>query len=77
MILAHENKCAMCGKDTIVKDEPDKKKEKEQKQEQENNTTSTIIVEQINGTCYTFDTATCALMFKKFNAVYGSNFVDE
>ena len=28
-------------------------------------------------TYYTFDTANCALMFKKFNAVYGSNFADE
>jgi hypothetical protein len=54
----------------------DKKKEKEQRQEN-NASSSTIIVEQINGTCYTFDTANCALMFKKFNAVYGSNFADE
>jgi hypothetical protein len=77
MILAHENKCAMCGKDAVVRDEPDRKNEKEQ-QQQENNSTSTIIVEQIiNGTCYTFDTANCALMFKKFRAVYGSSFADE
>jgi hypothetical protein len=33
MILAHENRCAMCGKDAIVRDKPDSKNEKEQKQE--------------------------------------------
>ena len=38
---------------------------------------SNIIVEQIDGTCYTFDSADCAMMFKKFSAVYGSNFADE
>jgi hypothetical protein len=33
-----------------------------------------IVVEQTNGTSYTFDTACCAMMFKK---LYGSNFADE
>jgi hypothetical protein len=75
MILAHEKKCAMCGKDTIISDEHDNKNKT--KHQQENNSTSTIMVEQINGTCYTFDTADCALMFKKFNAVHGNNFADE
>jgi hypothetical protein len=32
----------------------------------------TVVVEQIDGSQYTFDNASCALMFKKFNAVYGS-----
>jgi hypothetical protein len=36
-----------------------------------------MIIEEINGTCYTFDTANCALMFKRFSAVYGSTFADE
>ena len=76
MILAHENKCAMCGKETVDNEKSNKKKEQQQ---QENDLTSslTIIVEQIDGTYYTFDTATCAMMFKKFNAVYGSNFANE
>jgi len=59
----------MCGKEAIISDEHDSyKKEGE---------TSNIIIEQIDGACYTFDTTDCALMFKKFNAVYGSNFADE
>jgi hypothetical protein len=68
----------MCGKEAIISDEPDKNNEKEQLQQQKNDSTSsTMIVEQIDGTCYTFDTANCALMFKKFRAVYGSSFADE
>jgi hypothetical protein len=59
----------MCRKDANVRDEPDKKKEEEQ-QQLENNSISTIIVEQINGTCYTFNTAYCALMFKKFRDIW-------
>jgi hypothetical protein len=59
MILAYENKCAMCGKDVIVGDKTDNKNEKEQKQQ--NNSSS----------------QNCVLMFKKFNAVYGSSFADE
>ena len=44
-------------------------------QQQELN--SHIILEQINGTCYTFDSADCAMMFKRFSSVYGNNFADE
>ncbi|MFL6321434.1 MAG: hypothetical protein ACJ72Q_13280 [Nitrososphaeraceae archaeon] len=76
-MLAYENKCAMCGKDAIIKDGHEKKKEKEQQQQQNNSFSSTMIVEQINGTYYTFDTADCALIFKRFKAVYGSNLADE
>jgi hypothetical protein len=36
-----------------------------------------MIIEQIDGSYYTFDTSNCALMFRKFNAVYGSSFADE
>ena len=50
---------------------------KEKEQQQENNSTPTIIVEQINGLCYTFDTANCALMFRNFKDIYGSSFADE
>ena len=66
----------MCGKEAIISDEPDKNNEKGQ-QQQENDSRSSAIVEQINGICHTFDTSDCALIFKKFNAVYGSNFADE
>jgi uncharacterized Zn finger protein (UPF0148 family) len=74
MVLAHENKCAMCGKEATVREEHDiNKNDKEQKQQEK---ASPINVEQIDGTYYTFDTADCVLMFKKFSAVYGSNFAD-
>jgi hypothetical protein len=66
----------MCGKYATIADDHDRKNEKDQQQEN-NFTSSTMIVEQINGTCYTFDTPNCASMFKRFNAVYGSNFADE
>jgi hypothetical protein len=72
--LAYENKCAMCGKEAIISDEHNSNKSEKDQQEVE---VSTMIVEQIDGTCYTFDTSNCALMFKKFNAVYGSNFADK
>lgn len=65
----------MCGKYAIVRDVHDRKNEKDQ--QQNNSTSSTVIVEQINGTCYTFDTAHCGLMFKKFMDIYGSSFADE
>jgi hypothetical protein len=74
MAITQKNKCTMCGKDIIGYN-----KENEQKQRQENNnsslSSSTVVIaaEQINGSYYTFDTASCALMFEKFNAVYGSS----
>jgi hypothetical protein len=68
MIVASVNKCAMCGK-VVIRDHLENKKH------QQNSTVpTTIIVEQIHGSSYTFDTADCALMFKKFKDVYGSNF---
>jgi hypothetical protein len=64
--------CAMCGKTATISDGHDNNKnEKERQQVQE------TIVEQIDGTYYTFDTADCAMMFKRFSSVYGSNFADE
>jgi len=36
-----------------------------------------IMIEQIDGISYTFDTADCAMMFKRFSSVYGNNFADE
>jgi hypothetical protein len=74
MILAHENKCPMCGKEVIISGEHDNKNDKP---EENDSISSVIAIEQIDGTYYTFDTANCALMFKKFKAVYGSNFPDE
>jgi hypothetical protein len=68
--LAYENKCAKCGKITIVSDGHDHKEKKDQGE-------PPIIVEQIDGTSYTFDKENCALMFKKFNAIYGNNFAYE
>jgi uncharacterized Zn finger protein (UPF0148 family) len=41
MILAHENKCAMCGKVAVVRDEPDRKNKKEQQQQENNSSSST------------------------------------
>jgi hypothetical protein len=68
MLTAHtDDKCAMCGKGVIRVDH--------ERNEQQIPTT-TIIVEQIDGSCYTFDRADCALMFKKFRSVYGRNFVE-
>jgi hypothetical protein len=64
-------KCAMCGNEAIISDEHDSDKNEQQE------LNSHIILEQINGTCYTFDTTDCAIMFKRFSSVYGSNFADE
>ena len=57
-------KCAMCGKMAVISDEHDSNQ-------------NDIMIEQIDGTCYTFDTSDCVLMFKKLSAVYGRNFADE
>jgi hypothetical protein len=65
-------KCIMCGKDIAISDKPD-----ESERDQQEAYSSRITIEQIDGTSYTFDTADCALMFKRFRSVYGSNFADE
>ena len=65
----------MCGKDAIIIDNYNTKNEKGHRLE--DSATSDIIVEQINGTCYIFDTANCAVMFKKFMDIYGSSFADQ
>jgi hypothetical protein len=64
----------MCGKNTVVRDDYDTKNENRQTVE---DSPSDIIVEQIDGTCYVFDTINCANTFKKFMDVYGSSFADE
>jgi hypothetical protein len=51
---------------TIVSDGHDHEHDKDQRE-------PSIIIEQIDGTSYTFDTENCALMFKKLNAVYIKN----
>ena len=63
----------MCGKELISSVENDHNDDKDQ---QDPDTTS-MITEQIDGSYYTFDTGNCALMFKRFCAVYGSSFADE
>jgi len=65
----------MCGNEAIISDEHDIDKNEKEKRQQELN--SHIILEQINGTCYTFDSADCAIMFKRFSDVYGGGFADE
>ena len=70
-------KCAMCGKETVISDEYDSNNKTDKEQKQRELKTSNMIVEQIDGRRYTFDTADCALMFKRFNSVYGSSFADE
>jgi hypothetical protein len=66
----------MCGKDVVIREHYDTKNEKEHRLEGDN-PASDIIEEQMNGTCYSFDTADCAMMFKRFSSAYGSNFADE
>jgi hypothetical protein len=65
----------MCGNEAVISNEHDSYNNEKKKQQQELN--SHIILEQINGTCYTFDSADCAMMFKTFSDVYGSAFADE
>jgi hypothetical protein len=36
--------------------------------------TSAPVEERIGGTSYTFDTKDCAIMFKRFHAIYGNDF---
>ena len=64
MISAHENKCAMCGKYVLVSDGIDKDNEKNQERE---NTSplSTMVVEQIDGSQYTFDNASLCVDVQK------------
>ena len=79
MVLTHQNKCAMCGKAIAIRDHlhNNGKNQQESRNQQQNPSATTIIVEQIDGSSYAFDTAECALIFKKFKDVYGSNFGDE
>jgi hypothetical protein len=74
-LLAYEDKCAMCGKYAIANEDHETKNENRHRLE--DNLNSDIIVEQINGTCYIFDTSNCAVMFKKFVDMYGSSFADQ
>jgi hypothetical protein len=65
----------MCGNEAIISDEHDSDRNEKKRRQQELN--SHIILEQINGTCYTFDSADCVMMFKRFSDVYGNNFADD
>ena len=71
MILVRGNRCSMCGKEAIISDDHEDDKDQQER------AGSNMITEQIDGTYYNFDTEDCALMFKRFSAVYGSNFADE
>jgi hypothetical protein len=66
LVLAHENKCAMCGKAFTIRGHLHNNNNQQESHNQQQNSSATIIVEQIDGSSYTFDTADCALMFKKF-----------
>jgi hypothetical protein len=67
----------MCGNEAVVRDKYEDETQIEQKQQEYGFESRTPVIEQIEGTTYTFDTETCLLMFKKFNAVYGSGFADD
>jgi hypothetical protein len=54
----------MCGKMAVISDE-------------HHGNQIHIAVEQIDGISYTFDSDKCAMMFKRFSSVYGSDFADE
>jgi hypothetical protein len=54
----------MCGKMAVISDEHDSNQ-------------NDIMIEQIDGTSYTFDSDKCAMMFKRFSSVYGNNFAHE
>ncbi len=62
-------------KDAIIRDDYDTKNENGHRLE--DSPISDIIVEQINGTCFIFDTSNCALIFKKLMDIYGSSFADQ
>jgi hypothetical protein len=66
MTLVRGNRCAMCGKEGIISDAHEDDKDQQ----------DPWISEQIDGTYYNFDTEDCALMFRRFSAVYGSNFAE-
>jgi hypothetical protein len=66
------SRCVICGNEAIITDRYDTIEEHEGEPR-----ISNIIVEHIDGTSYTFDTAECAVMFKRFSSVYGNNFADE
>jgi hypothetical protein len=53
-------------------DNDNKENGNKQGQQQENNSSLSIVIaaEQISGLHYNFDTASCALMFKKFIDIY-------
>ena len=54
----------MCGKIAVISVEHDSNQ-------------NHIMVEKGDGISHTFDTADCAMMFKRFSSVYGNNFADE
>ena len=48
MILVRGNRCAMCGKETVISDEHDSNNKTDKEQKQQELKTSNMIVEQID-----------------------------
>jgi hypothetical protein len=65
----------MYGKETMVSDGIDSNTKIDNRQQKQE--VSNIVIAQIDGIPYTFDTADCALIFKKLSTVYGRHFADE
>jgi hypothetical protein len=64
-----------CVEKTLRLKRTDRKNEKEHGVE--GDPTSDATIEQINGSSYTFDTANCAMTFKKLMDIFGSSFADQ
>ena len=62
--MVRGNRCAMCGKEAVVSNEHDSNNKSDKNQKQQELKDSNVVIEQIDGTYYTFDTEDCALMFK-------------
>lgn len=63
-------KCAICRNTIIVSDDQDNDNKETNRQQE-------VIVGQVDGRLYTFDTADYALMFKRFSSVYGNTLADD
>ena len=64
MIPALENKCAMCGKYVFVSEGLDKENERN-RQLEDSAALPTVVVEQIDGSQYTFDNASLRINVQK------------
>jgi hypothetical protein len=62
----------MCGKKAAISDEHDNNKN--ERATTRRSRSFNMIIEEINGTYHTFDTAECALMFKKIQCCIWKQF---